>query len=221
MNVTGVGQSSTSTSAETAAPPPNPNGLGKDDFLKLLVAQISNQSPLNPMDNTEFVAQLAQFSNLEQLAQVNKRLDALALGQAGLLTGQSVQLLGKKVVYSGSDMFLADGSASYRYDLGRAAAEVEVTIKDESGRVVRTLTTGAQSAGKQEGVWNGLDDDGNAVAPGRYTIEVKATDGNGDDVTVQTYGIGVVSGISFDKGYPELLIGTARIQSANIVEVTG
>lgn len=206
-------------SAANASAPGNPNGLGKDDFLKLLVTQLSHQNPLNPLDSSAFVAQLAQFSSLEQLAQINVRLDTISMGQAGLIAGQSVTLVGRTVVFPGDQLSLDKGPAAYRYDLSQPAAKVELVIKDANGKVVRHIEVGGQGAGTQKGSWDGMDDDGNALPPGSYHLAVNAVDASGNPITAKTYGIGKVTGVSFTNGFPEIMVNETRVKSADIVEV--
>ena len=212
---------SSQTSTNSTGVATNPQGLGKEDFLELLVAQISNQSPLNPMDSTAFVSQLAQFSSLEQLAQVNVRLDSLAVGQAGLLAGQAIDLVGKTITYYGSKASLPEGGeAQWRYETPQSAASVQAVIKDEDGHVVRTIELGGQTSGKHDLTWDGLDDHGNAFTPGAYELEIKAVDEKGDTVEAEIYAIGVVTAVVFENGYPEALIGEIRVQNNNILEVS-
>ena len=218
MSVSSVTSSGLPSGAN--APPPNPSGLGKEDFLKLLVAQLATQNPMEPMQGTEFVTQLATFSSLEQLAGMNHRLDALAMGQAGLISGQSVNLIGRTVVYAGKEVTLEEGApAPLAFDLATSAASVEITVKNERGEVVRTMNRAGLGSGRQEQLWDGLADDGEPAPGGAYTFEVKATDADGQPVASVTWGRGKVSGLTFKNGFPELLIGTTRIPPAAILEI--
>jgi len=221
MNINGTNNlPSTNPTSATGQAVEDQTTLGKDDFLKLLVAQLEHQNPTDPMDSTAFVAQLAQFSSLEQLTGVNDRLETIAMGQAGLITGQSIDLVGKTIVYPGETLEM-DGSSSaeYRYDLDSSAASVEVTIKNAAGETVRTLKGTGLSSGVNEGVWDGMDSSGNPVPAGQYTLSISAVDDNGDKVGVQTFTVGKVKGVTFENGYPELLIGSGRVSSADVLEI--
>ena len=147
-------QSATSTQAAKEADPAdalvsasNSNGMGKDAFMKLLVAQISQQNPLKPMDDTQFVAQLAQFSALEQTMGINKRLDDLATRQQGAANTALGSLVGKSITVRGT-MTTLDSSgigAPITFTLDENCTSVEVKIADASGKAVRTLNVLAQS----------------------------------------------------------------------------
>ncbi len=210
-----------STSAQTSsASATNKAGLGRNDFLKLLISQLENQSPLNPMDSTDFVAQLAEFSSLEQLTQVNDGLAALSMGQAGMINNQAVSLVGRKVVYPGSDITVGDqDTTEFRYRLDGEATDVTITIKNATGETVRTVKMGAQTSGSQDFSWDLKDTNGNTVPKGSYSFDVNANNEKGNEIPVQHYGIGVVDAISFDNGYAELIIGKLRITMADIIEI--
>ena len=124
------------------------DGLGRDAFLKLLVAQLSHQDPLKPTDGTEFVTQLAQFSAVEQAVSQTARLDTLSAQLTGISANESVSLIGKQVTVRGQNL-LYDGTnpATATVKLGGAAAEVKVTVTDASGKVIRTINLGSKPAG--------------------------------------------------------------------------
>jgi flagellar basal-body rod modification protein FlgD len=181
------------------------NSMGKDAFMKLLVAQISHQNPLKPMDDTQFVAQLAQFSALEQTMGINKRLDDLATQQRGVANTQLSALVGKNITVRGT-MTTLDSSgigAPISFTLDDNCTSVEVKIADASGKAVRTLNVGAKTAGLTKLTWDGKGDNGLAQPPGPYTISVTAK--NGDSaVLVNQETTGNLIGIDFTKGYPNL-----------------
>ncbi len=176
--------------------------LGEDQFLQLLVTQLSNQDPLNPLDGQEFAAQLAQFSTVEQLVNIkgtlegnNASIDLLSqstnAGIAAGLIGQTIEAEGNAVDWSGeSDVPLA-------FDLGAAATSVTITIRDEAGNVVRTLDAGAMGKGDQTVDWDGTNADGATVEQGVYTFEVAATDADGNTVTATTLMRGAVDRVTF------------------------
>ncbi|MBR56490.1 MAG: flagellar hook capping protein [Myxococcales bacterium] len=217
INETNAGVSGQASSASAGA---TQAGLGRDQFLKLLISQLENQSPLNPMDSTAFVAQLAQFSSLEQLTQVNEGLASISVGQAGMINNQAVGLVGRTVVYPGSEITVGDqDSAEFRYRLDAEATDVTINIKNATGETVRTVTMGAQTSGLQDFSWDLKDTNGNTVPKGKYSFEVSATGTEGNEIPVQHYGIGLVDGISFDNGFAELIIGKLRITMADIIEI--
>jgi flagellar basal-body rod modification protein FlgD len=181
------------------------SAMGKDAFMKLLVAQISHQNPLKPMDDTAFVAQLAQFSALEQTMGINKRLDDLSTQQRGTANTELGALVGKKVTVRGT-MTTLDSSgigAPISFQLDGNAKTVDVNIADPSGKVVRTIHVGAQAAGLTKITWDGRNNDGLAQPPGPYTVSVIAKDGD-KPVSVLQETTGTLVGIDFSKGYPNL-----------------
>src|SRR4051794_38641469 len=120
------------------------SALGKDDFLKLLVAQLKNQDPLKPQDNSAYVTQLAQFSSLEAAMGTNTRLDAITSQNQGLANTEVVSLVGKIATVKGS-LVTAAGSGvpvPVNFTLGAQAASTNVSIQNSAGKVIRTIPIG-------------------------------------------------------------------------------
>jgi flagellar basal-body rod modification protein FlgD len=184
--------------------------LDKTAFLKLLVAQMKNQDPLKPMDNTEFVSQLAQFSNLEQVMGINTRLDALTVQGQGLSNTEVSNLVGKTVTVNGTTIGLdgSGGGVAYGFTLGAPSAATKVSISDANGNVVRTIDAGARPAGFSQFTWDGKNSSGSLQPPGAYKITVQATAASGAPLTVTQNGTGRVMAVSYNKGYPELRLDT-------------
>ena len=197
--------SATDTSAASTPTTANKNAVDKNAFLKLLVAQISHQDPLKPMDGTEFVSQLSQFSVVEQAMAQSEKLDLVSTQLAGLSNNQAASLVGKTVTVRGSGMAF-DGvtATSASVNLDGASQKTTVTIRDADGNAVRTLELGAHGPGALAITWDGRDGNGQPVAKGTYQLDVKAVDGKGNAVTVTKDVSGLVKSVSFDKGYPEL-----------------
>jgi flagellar basal-body rod modification protein FlgD len=176
MAVVGLDAAGPSGSAVSA---PAPNILGKDDFLTLLVAQLQHQDPLNPQDSTEFTAQLAQFSSLEQLGNVNDNLEYLKLATAAANNTEAVSLIGKQIIAAGNAIQREDGAAvACNFELAAEASAVAVNIYDPNGNFIRTFEGGALSAGAQALEWDGKDSQGHSVPDGVYSFEVLAVDYN-------------------------------------------
>ncbi|MGH7765909.1 MAG: flagellar hook assembly protein FlgD [Candidatus Binatia bacterium] len=187
-------------------------GMGRDDFLKLLIAQLQHQDPLHPLDNQEFAAQLATFNSLDQLIGINQKLDGVQLQQQFLGQLGAVSLIGKEIIAEGNQIVLASGAQpTISYSLGAAAARVVIDIKDDKGNTVRTIQTGSQGAGDQTAVWDGKDATGNALPAGTYSIEVTAFDAAGKSVAASTRTRGVVTGVSLAGGEMLLEIGGLKI----------
>ncbi|HDH58397.1 MAG TPA: hypothetical protein ENF16_07290, partial [Bacteroidetes bacterium] len=171
--ISGVGMSITDTVSGSNSK------LDQMDFLKLLMIQLSYQDPLNPMDSAQFSAQLAEFSQLEQLTLMNENLDYAM--QTNLVLAQSVNntmaatMIGQDVLAYGNEVELEEGEeATLNYNLSASAQSVTITIKDEAGVTVRTIEVGAQALDDQQVVWDGLDDDGDELPAGVYTFNVSA-----------------------------------------------
>jgi flagellar basal-body rod modification protein FlgD len=188
--------SSTQTTSSTGSITGSIN-MNKDDFLKLLVTQLRNQDPMAPEDPKDFVAQLAQFSSLEQQINSNTNLENLSKAIQGLQQSQSmaqgVSLLGKKVQGSANQVMVTGGEAfDASYQLSQQAKQVVVAIYDSKNNQVRTLDLGSQASGSQTFSWDGKDSEGNKVADGTYTYQVAAQDKNGNAIQVNNYFTGTV-----------------------------
>ena len=186
--------------------------LGKDAFLRLLITQLSNQDPLAPTDPTQFVSQLAQFTSLEQLVGVNEGLDVLTISQTAATSAQMVSFVGQDVWIDDSTFIwdAGDESEELHFSLDEDASKVTVQVKDESGEVVRTLELGAKGEGEVVVDFDGKDDDGNPIPAGSYSFAVSAEDSDGDPIGVETKSKGHVSGVTFQNGYPQLMLEDGR-----------
>jgi flagellar basal-body rod modification protein FlgD len=191
------GTSSTTTNTSTSsANSALSNTMTQADFLKLMTAQLKAQDPTNPVDNSQFVSQMAQFSQLSATQQLDTDLQSLSSNiNAGLQTSQvlsSSNLVNRQVMVPSSTMSF-DGSDSMRGAVNvPTATSVTVQVLDSNGNVVRTMPLGAQSAGLAQFAWDGKDDNGNVVSGGDYTL--KATSGN---TSLDTYVAGTVTGVGY------------------------
>ncbi|HET9934266.1 MAG TPA: flagellar hook capping FlgD N-terminal domain-containing protein [Polyangiaceae bacterium] len=184
--------------------------LGKDAFLKLLVAQLKHQDPLKPQDDSAFVAQLAQFSSLEQTMGINSRLDTLSAQSQGLQNSQVISMVGKEATVKGS-LVTSDGSGAgvpVAFTLDGKAASTQIVIKNQAGNTVRTIDVGAKDAGTARITWDGRSDTGIVQPAGTYQITVQAKNDSGAPVSVSQETKGMIESVSFDKGYPVLNLDT-------------
>lgn len=218
--LSGVIQKAIAGSGETSAQAGE--ALDKEDFLRLLTAQLRNQDPLNPLPNADFLAQTAQFSSLEQLQNMNKTLERLA-AQSGSSSGPTAAsaLLGRVVTVNGSAVNLETGRpAGMSYLLPASASSVYLQVQDASGSAVRTLSLGAQGSGQHQASFDGMDDAGRRLPAGTYTYRVAALDRNSSLLPGAVTGGGPVTGISVENGQVMLLIGSERVPLASVVGVT-
>jgi flagellar basal-body rod modification protein FlgD len=194
--------------------------LGKEDFLRLLTAQLQQQDPTEPMDSTAFVAQLAQFSSLEQMTNTNDTLTKMLVAQGTALQTTAAAMVGKTAVFNTDQVSLEEGKpATITADLALAAANVNVVIRDQEGSTVRILNLGPMAAGTNRITWDGRDGDGDPLPAGAYTAEVLATDLNGDPISLTQGGSARITGITFVDGIPTFLAGGTSLQLSDISEL--
>lgn len=190
-----------------------------DRFLTLLVTQLRNQDPLNPLDNAQVTTQLAQISTVSGINQLNDTVQALA---ASFTAGQYLQaagLVGHEVVVAGDKLLLDEDKAAFGLAIAKDADTVQVTIKDAAGVVVRTIDLGAQKSGIRHFEWDGKDAAGKAMAAGQYTISVTAT-AKGEAVAVDPLTIAKVTGVAPTANGTMLALGTlGTIALSDILEI--
>ncbi|HEX2731326.1 MAG TPA: flagellar hook assembly protein FlgD [Polyangiaceae bacterium] len=214
--------SSSNAQASLAQAVSGGKNMGRDEFLKLLVAQLKNQDPLKPQDNSSFVAELAQFSSLEQSIGMNDRLDMLALQQKGQANSQAVSLVGQVATVKGSIITL-DGSGSgtqISFDQVAASASTIVKIADQSGQVVRTIDLGSRPTGVNTIRWDGRDDTGTVQPKGSYAVSVVTKDDGGNPIGVTQTTSAKVQAVSFDQGYPVLhLANGVAVPVSDLIQI--
>ncbi len=194
--------------------------LGRDAFLNLLITQLQNQDPLDPTDSVEFTAQLAQFSSLEQLGNVNDNLKLLQNFQASINNSQAVALIGKEITASGNSLqYTGDQPAGCRFNLDSDAALVVVSIYDQTGGYVKSFEALNIAAGHQTLYWDGTDHNGNAAASGSYTFEVQAVDANGRSIKATTFFNGNANKVIFENNTTFVIVGGQKVALGEIVEV--
>lgn len=195
----------------------NNNILGKDVFLRLLTTQLQHQDPLAPTGSTEFVAQLAQFTQLEQSANTNETLENLLQSNTALNNYGAAGLIGKAVQVEGGSVALSDGEAAeLSYSLEGNANRVSTQIISAEGTIVRTIESGAQKQGAQRLVWDGRDKDGNPLPAGDYRFDVSATNLEGIPVRTQTFSAGLVTGVVYENSQPYLIVGGNKVPASGV-----
>ncbi len=197
--------------------------LDRDAFLKLFVAQMEHQDPLNPMEAYEISAQLAQFSSLEQLHSLNENMSNLIAYQTSQNNLQLLSLIDKKVEVVADTLALKGGTATEAwYELSGEATSSTINIYSENGTCVRSLSFGVTPAGRHALNWDGRDNSGAVLPDGRYYFDIKARDGAGYEVPVNTSVCGRVKGLGFEGGITSLTLedGT-KVGVADVVKVLG
>ena len=196
----------------------------KTDFLKMLVAQLTNQDPLSPMDGTDFSSQLAELSSLEELQKMSGFLDSSL--EANLLLATSINnsmattLIGKTVRAEADIATIGEtGEATLNFQLESSATDVTIEIVDESGHTVRTLTEKSFSEGQNSIEWDGYDDSGNRVPAGDYRIQITAKDSEGLSVKAEAILEGRVTGITYRDGIAIIMVGSQEVSLGNIIAV--
>ena len=197
------------------------NSLGKDDFLKLLIAQLSAQDPLDPMGAHDFSAQLAQFSGLEQMTNVNINLEKLQQQQAISQNTAVINLIGKTVESSGNTFnHVAGASKVLSYSLGGDAESIRMGIFDREGNQVDMVKLGSQGEGKNQVSWDGLDNQGNPLAAGTYSFVVTASNYAGQTVQATTFSSGLVTDVVFGEGENYVIVNGKELPISAIKRVS-
>lgn len=193
--------------------------LGKDAFLQLLVTQLKNQNPLEPQDNGEFVAQLAQFSSLEGITTLNDTVAGIASNYNSSQALQASSLVGRSVIAPG-DKAVVDTTKGMTGSISipQSVASTTVKITDKDGKVIRTLELTDQKAGNASFTWDGKDDAGNVAPTGTYTFAANTTiDGQG--VALITNLPATVNSVTISQTGGELMLNLAGLGSIALSKV--
>jgi flagellar basal-body rod modification protein FlgD len=202
--------------------PKNPGGdMGKDEFLQLLVAQLKNQDPMNPLNAEEFAAQLAQFSTLEQLMNLNDTMEGQISQTAGLLAAtnaaSALEVVGRDILAVGSTLDVGEGGPlPIVVGVGGTGGSGTLEIFDEEGEKVGSQAVSFDESGRQEielsGALQGL-------SPGRYSYELEVVDEAGSAVEIQTFSRLHIDGVRYGPGGPVLMSGNLEIPLSDVAEV--
>ena len=196
--------------------------LGKEEFLRLLVTQLRYQDPLSPIDNTEFVAQLAQFSSLEQMQNMNSRFDEQNLLIQSLNNSMAAALVGRGVVIASDTFKVSDGELPRAgFLLADHAETVTVDIVDAGGALVRTLEMQNLDAERHEIGWDGLDSLGREVPEGEYSFTVTARDAADGVVSTLPVVVGTVESVVYENGTAFFSVGGRLVLIGALIEVLG
>jgi flagellar basal-body rod modification protein FlgD len=211
----------TDYSDSTASTDTSNSTIDTNTFTTLLLAQLKYQDPLNPMDSSQFSSQLAQFSSLEQLTNINSNLEAMKESQNTNTKYKALDMIGKQIEADGNDIVLEGGeSASGRFTLDSAAASCSAVIYDSNGTTVKTIDLGALSAGEHTFTWDGTNLKGTALGEGIYNYNIVAKDKLGNSIDTETKIMGIVNKIDLSEDDPLLYVGSLSIPLSEISSIT-
>lgn len=231
-SMNGTSSSSSTTSTSSSSLDNNSADAIQNRFLTLLIAQMKNQDPSNPMDNSQMTTQMAQLSTVSGIAQLNDTLTSLKgnlsssqalstadmIGHSVLAPGNSIQLT-TDTTKDASGNAVTSQKAVFGVNLSGTASSVVVTIKDSSGAVVHTVDLGTQAAGVVPVIWDGSNDAGGKVADGNYTFTVNASN-NGTAVSTTALSFGTVSSVSTASDGVKLNVtNVGTIKPADVVQI--
>ncbi|NLR75812.1 MULTISPECIES: flagellar hook assembly protein FlgD [Leeia] len=191
----------------------------EDRFLKLLVTQLRNQDPLNPLDNAATTSQMAQISTVTGIEKLNTAISNMAASFAAAQSFQAATLVGRSVLTDGNTLNLASGKANAGMELAQDADKVKVTIKDKNGNVMQEVNLGAQKAGVINFSWDGAKDGGGTAADGEYKFEIEATVA-GKKVETAALTVGKIESVTFGaNGIMAKVTGVGQIGLGDIRQI--
>ena len=200
-------------------PSTNKTDLGRDDFLRLFLTQLKNQDPLQPKDSHELASQLAQFTSLEKLENINHGVQNLSESKGVQSNFKVLDLIGKKVSGDLSKIDYSGKEHSLQYELSEDAHEVDVNIVNKEGESVRKWTFFDSKKGHHDWLWDGLQDDGSPLPHDRYQLKVKAFSEDKKEIDTKTNFEGKVTGINFAKEGPLILLGDKSIKLSRVEKI--
>ncbi len=194
--------------------------VGQEQFLELMLAQLQNQDPLKPMENGEFLSQMAQFSSAKGIQEMSESLDTFTQSLTSSQALQASSLIGRHVLVPNEMGYLEEGSAGIAgaAELPSSATDVVVSVYDTSGTLVYRAAYGQQEAGRFQFSWDGRNADGEPVAPGHYRFSVEAQVG-GENKAVETLLLSRVDSVTLGKGGQGVTLNLAGLGTANLSEV--
>ena len=216
MNIVGINQQ---TQAEAQQTLTGDRIMAKDDFLRMLTIQLRHQDPMNPMSNDQFASQLAQFTSLETLNNINDNIQTEILMSQSMNNSFMINMIGKEVKSYGNMVTLGDNGASVDFQLFADATDVKVKIFDDTGKEIAEINASSMKAGDRKVAWDGMTKDGIKALDGTYTFSVEATNRNGDKIPVDTMNNGVVTGITYEGGMPYLIVNGSYVNLGDIISV--
>jgi flagellar basal-body rod modification protein FlgD len=208
-SIASTSSSSSSSSSNSSTSSTSDAAGSQNYFLTLLVAQMNNQDPLNPMDSSEVTSQLAQINTVQGIDQLSTQLTSLLASVSATQTTSDTALIGQQVMVPSNSLTLANGSATGAISLPQSTSVTNVLVKNSAGATIKTIQLGAESAGTVPFSWDGSTDGGAAAAAGNYTFSVQASSGTAS-VTGSTLSLGTVTAVvpGASGASPTLTVGS-------------
>lgn len=196
--------------------------LDKDAFFKLMLAQMKNQDPTNPMKSHEMAAQLANFSSLEQMQNMNTTLNEMKMGQKPIEQFQALNFIGKSVAGDSSQIIRARGDKSHDliYNLPQPANDVKIVVKNADGEVVKKYDLKNLKQGENRISWSGEDEKGSKAPEGEYRFFIEAKNSQGLKLDVKTDFNGTITGVSYTPEGPVLQVGSQSVRLKDVRKIT-
>lgn len=195
--------------------------MDKDAFMKLMLAQMKHQDPTNPMQSHELAAQLAQFSSVEQLQNLNTTMTDMRNAQKPTESFQALNFIGKAVSGDSAKISRAKGDKDHdiKFDLVDNAKELNVRIRDANGEVVRSLNLKDLKKGENKISWNGQDERGQPMPAGDYQLFLEAVNSSGTKMNVKTDFEGTITGVNYTPEGPVLLVGNQTVKLKDVKKI--
>ena len=216
MNIVGISQNAQDQAQNAMT---SDRMMAKDDFLKMLTMQLRYQDPMNPMSNDQFAAQLAQFSSLEALNNINDNIQTQILMNQSMNNSFMINMIGKDVQSYGNTLRFDGDSVNIDFQLYADAQNVVVRIYDDTGKEVATLNENNMRVGDRKITWDGKTRNGEVANYDTYSFVVEATNKDGHRIPVETMNNGVVSGITYEGGMPYLIVNGAYVSIRDIISI--
>ena len=194
------------------------NQMGKDAFLKLLLTQLKNQDPTNPMESHDMAAQLAQFTSLEKLTAIDEGITSLAQKRGENLNYDALNMMGMQVSGDSSKILRLNQKDSHDvvFQLSGPAQRADVRVRDGAGNLVQELSLSELKVGENKLTWNGKNQSGETAAEGEYSVTIEARDMSGKKVPVKTQFFGQVTGVNYTAQGPVLMLGNKTVRLKDV-----
>lgn len=195
--------------------------LDKNAFMKLMLTQMKNQDPMNPIQAHEMAAQLAAFTSVEQLQNLNSTMQEMKKEQSPTVNFEALNFIGKSASGDSSEILRQkdDKTHPLKFILPREADTTEIRIRNSQGEVVRTLKLNSLKAGENTVTWNGQDERGMNTPPDNYQMFIEAKDKMGSKILAETKFDGTITGVNFSAQGPILMVGNQSIRLSDVKKI--